>query len=88
MAEYVVQIRNSKAITKSGEALTIDTVLKQILEVGGEIIDDGNEESALFDCEGPLPDLYRTLEYDPNEVLISSVANYEIPDPKKKIKCG
>ena len=88
MAEYVVQIRNSKTITKSGEALTIDTVLKQILEVGGEIIDDGNEESALFYCEGPLPDLYRTLEYDPNEVLISSVANYEIPDPKKKIKCG
>ena len=85
MAEYNLRLRNPKMKTITGEDLTLEVLLQQIKDVGGEVIDK-DLKSAQIKYEGTIPELYGALQYDKKDLLISPLKDYELPDTKKSIK--
>ncbi len=85
MAEYIIRIRNSEIKTTTGEVLTLDTLLQQIKDVGGKVVDDGLK-SALIDYDGTIHDLYQALQYGRKDILIFPLMDYKLPDQKKSVK--
>ena len=60
MAEYNLRLRNPKMKTITGEDLTLEVLLQQIKDVGGEVIDK-DLKSAQIKYEGTIPELYGAL---------------------------
>ena len=82
MAEYVIRIKTKAAQSND---TSLETLLKQIVSMGGTIIDSGIK-SALIGYDGTIEDLYKALNHEPQKLLICPLTEYQLPDTKKSIK--
>lgn len=74
MEEYIVRIK-----TAARDNLSLDDVLKKIIDLGGEVTETSGEKMCLINYSGTVEDLYEKLGYSPEEVAISE--NYITPLP-------
>ena len=84
MTEYIIKILYG-AKTKTGKDLTIDRIIGQVEGLGGKAVDDKEAMMAVVDYSGSVKDLYRKLDYDLKEILITPLRMYKVPDGREKL---